>query len=136
MTSIDTLKSVFALGFGAVFITLMAIFFNISLTVTAGYKNSMDPAYPYIQAVAMHNVDGEPFLKHLSDAILQNRTSVNGVDISAELGKFGEAFELRTRDGGTVVAVENPLLEEGGNIKTAYLAVPPGGYLVMRYDWP
>jgi hypothetical protein len=136
MVGADTLKSVFAVGFGLMFVTMMAIFFNISLTVKAGFSESMDPAYPYLQAVAMHSVGGEPFIKHLSDAVEQGSANVNGVDIAGELKRFGEAFELKDGSGETIVKVENPLLEQGGNVKAAYLAVPPGGYLVMTYEWP
>jgi hypothetical protein len=119
--------------FAVVLVAMLAVFFKIEVKIKAGYMQSMDPAYPYLQAVAMHHVNGRPFINYLSGALEQGIDVVDGVNVTLELEKFGEPFKLINSTGETLLSAKGILRE--GTIKEAYLAVPPGGYLVMRYEW-
>lgn len=123
--------------FGIVLMALMAAFFRIEHTTRAGFMQTADPAYPYLQAVAMHRVSGKPFIYYLSAALKEGNGMVEGVDVAAELEKFGETFELFDSSATEVLSAnvpEGPTAREG-TIRNAFLAVPPGGYLVMTYEW-
>jgi|GEM_PF-3404394 len=117
------------LAFGLVFSLLVSQFFKISLQVDTKFDQSMDSGYPYIQAVGAHYVNGKPFLEFLSEALVQNTTVVDGVNITEELTKFSEYLILMNSKGEVVSEAG----EGQGHDKM--LAVPPGGSLVMRYAW-
>lgn len=100
-------------------------FFSIRLGVEAGYKESVNPSYPYVQAIAMHTVSGKPFLYYLSRALEEGKDIVDGVNITEELMRFGETFTLTNATGTVITQIgEN----KGVNI---FLAVPPGGLLTV-----
>lgn len=100
-------------------------FFSIRLGVEAGYVESVNPSYPYVQAIAMHTVSGKPFLHYLSRAVEENDDVVDGVNVTKELMRFGETFKL-TNGTGTVITQIGK--NRGENI---FLAVPPGGLLTV-----
>ena len=118
-------------GFGAMFMLMMATLFSINVRIKAGYKDTLDPAYPYLQAVAMHRVKGKPFLYYLSHS-LKSGEIVEGINVTGELEKFGESFELIDSSGKTILSADSGK-PQGRKVKKAYLAVPRGGYLVMTY---
>lgn len=125
-----------ALSMGVIMIIYMSVFFEISSKTRAGYMQSMDPAYPFLQAVAMHHVDGKPFLHYLSLALKENREDVEGVNVKGELEKFREEFRLLNQTGGEVTRTEGPARGASQKeLKEAHFAVPPRGYLVMVYEW-
>lgn len=124
--SLHTLPLILGISIGLM--AGMALFFEIRLDIIAGYERSVDPSYPYLHAIGLHDVKGKPFMYYLSRALEENRASVDGVDVAAELERFGETFALKNSTGGTVVAVGN------AKGKNAYLAVPPGGYLAVVSD--
>ena len=115
--------------FAIVLTVLLANFFRISLEIDSEFSRSMDPGQPYIQAVAMHHVNGKPFIEYLSLALVEGSVEVDGVNIVNELEKFGEHFVLIDRDNNIIAEVGE------GTGKTKILAVPPGGSLVMKYEW-
>ncbi|MBR9689992.1 MAG: hypothetical protein GOV01_03800 [Candidatus Altiarchaeota archaeon] len=118
-----------AAGFGLGLAIGFSRFFKLSLTITAGFMQSMDPAYPFLQAIAMHAVSGKPFLYFMSESLKQGTDIIDGVNISEELLRFKETFQLINSTDDVVVSVG----ENSGN--RVVLAVPPGGKLVMTYEW-
>ena len=100
-------------------------FFSIRMEVKASYRESVDPSYPYVQAIAMHTVSGKPFLHYLSRAIEEGSDVVDGVNITEELMKFGETFTLKNATSSIITQIGD---KKGENI---FLAVPPGGLLTV-----
>jgi hypothetical protein len=119
---------------GTVMMVLMALFFRISVTTKADYMETLDPAYPYLQAVAVHNVNGRPFLQYLSGAVRTGSDTFDGVNVTRELLRFQEDFRLHNATDGLVTHAAGRKVGPGA--REAYLAVPPGGYMVMTYVWP
>ncbi|MBR9680591.1 MAG: hypothetical protein GOU98_02080 [Candidatus Altiarchaeota archaeon] len=117
------------IAFTLVMAALISQFFKISLEIDSKFSRSMDSGYPYLQAVGMHHVNGRPFMEYLSLALIENSNEVDGVNIITELEKFGERFILLNSSGSVVLEVG----ESTGRDRV--LAVPPGGSLVIRYEW-
>ncbi|HDR53245.1 MAG TPA: hypothetical protein ENN60_01030 [archaeon] len=115
------------------FIAIMGVFstvmLKINLTTDAEVKKSLDPSFPYMQAIGMHTVNGKPFMDYLSEAVSTNSEVVSGVNVTSELKKFREGFVLKNSTGGVVLATGY----QTGSV--AFYAVPPGGVLEMRYVW-
>jgi len=105
-----------------------ALFFKISITAIATYERTTDAAYPYLSAISMHTVNNQPFLYYLSEALRMDSEIVEGVNVKDVLVKFNETFELVNNKDEIIISTG----EKDGN--RAYLAVPPGGRLVMIYD--
>ena len=133
MIPVDNIKMVAM----ASFTLLMGIFLQQMLQVTlyidAEAKASLDPKQAYLHSIALHTVSGDagtrPFIHYMVEAVNQNQEVVEGVNVSRELARFQETFELKNSTGGVVARSGT------GGGAPAYYAVPDDGVLVMKYRW-
>ena len=155
---ISTGKSVAVITFSVMMVLFANILFQLNIQINAEAKKGLDPALPYMHAIAMHEVKGHPFMHYLSQAVERNSELVDDdVNITEELMRFQEFFTLYNSTGGVVLDTEESFLrsaeaeggEEGGETTETseflsqlaskysieYYAVPPGGKLKMKYRW-
>ena len=111
----------------------LAIFFHLSITATATYGKTVNAAYPYLHAISMHTVNGHPFLYYLSGALKTKSETFEGVNVLEVLMKFNETFKLIDNEDENIRDnFDLDLREKSGS--RAFLAIPPGGKLVLIYD--
>ncbi len=147
---VSTGKTVAVITFSIMLVLFANILFQMNLTINAEAKKGLDPALPYMHSIAMHEVNGKPFMYYLSEAVRTGSPIVNDngkmVNVTRELEVFYERFTLYNSTNGIVLATgplasdeaDSEALIRGGEREgrnVAYYAVPPGGLLKMEYWW-